>query len=229
MSARSLVAVLVGFGGVALLVQPEGEATIVGLLACICAALIWAVGSFASPRMSLPRDPLVSTAWQTLLGGLVIVSVGLVGGEAGDVDFDAFSGRSIFGFALPDRLRVAARLHVLRLAAAERADLEGLDLRLREPGRRDRPRLADPRRDDHADHAGRRRDHRRLGRTRHPGRSARNATCGNPARSIGPISSKPRRRMTAWDGRLVVIVQARISVRPAAKPSSIAARAASVA
>ena len=30
---------------------------------------MWALGSFASPRISLPRDPLVSTAWQTLLGG----------------------------------------------------------------------------------------------------------------------------------------------------------------
>ena len=76
---------LVGFGGVALLVHPEGEATIIGLLACIFAAFMWAVGSFASPRISLPRDPLVSTAWQSLLGGLVIVAVGLVGGEAGDV------------------------------------------------------------------------------------------------------------------------------------------------
>ena len=88
---------LVGFGGVALLVHPEGEATIIGLLACIFAAFMWAVGSFASPRISLPRDPLVSTAWQSLLGGLVIVVVGLVGGEAGDVNVGEFSNRSIFG------------------------------------------------------------------------------------------------------------------------------------
>ncbi len=96
-SRRSIVAVLVGFAGVALLMKPEGEATIFGLLACIGGALMWAIGSFASPRISLPRDPLVSTAWQSLLGGLVIVAVGLVGGEAGDVHFGEFSGRSIFG------------------------------------------------------------------------------------------------------------------------------------
>ena len=69
-SRRSIVAVLVGFAGVALLLKPEGEATILGLLACIGGALMWATGSFASPRISLPRDPLVSTAWQSLLGGL---------------------------------------------------------------------------------------------------------------------------------------------------------------
>lgn len=96
-SARSLIAVLVGFGGVALLVRPEGEATILGLLACIFAAFMWAVGSFASPRISLPKDPIVSTAWQSLLGGLAIVLVGLASGEAGDVHFGEFSTRSILG------------------------------------------------------------------------------------------------------------------------------------
>lgn len=96
-SARSLVAVLVGFGGVALLVRPEGEATMIGLLACIGAAVMWACGSFASPRISLPRDPFVSTAWQSLLGGLIVVAAGLVAGETGDVHFAEFSTRSILG------------------------------------------------------------------------------------------------------------------------------------
>jgi drug/metabolite transporter (DMT)-like permease len=94
---RSIGAVLVGFGGLVLLLHPSGEATIVGLLACVGAALMWAVGSFASPRISLPRDPLVSTAWQSLLGGLVVFAAGLIGGEVGDVHFAEFSGRSIFG------------------------------------------------------------------------------------------------------------------------------------
>ena len=96
-SARSIIAVLVGFGGLVLLLNPEGETTIIGLLACVFAALMWAVGSFASPRISLPRDPLVSTAWQSLLGGLIIVAVGLIGGEGGDLHPGEWSGRSIFG------------------------------------------------------------------------------------------------------------------------------------
>ena len=36
---------------------------------CVGAAVMWATGSFASPRVALPRDPLVSTGWQMLLGG----------------------------------------------------------------------------------------------------------------------------------------------------------------
>jgi drug/metabolite transporter (DMT)-like permease len=96
-SLRSLGAVLVGFAGVALLVKPQGGASILGPLACIGAAIMWAAGSFASPRIELPRDPLVSTAWQSLLGGLVIVAVALIAGEAGDVHPGTWSGRSWFG------------------------------------------------------------------------------------------------------------------------------------
>ena len=220
---------LVGFGGVALLVHPEGEATIIGLLACIFAAFMWAVGSFASPRISLPRDPLVSTAWQSLLGGLVIVVVGLVGGEAGDVNVGEFSGRSIFGLiyliTFGSLLAFTCYAWLLQNAPISKVSTYAyvnpvvaiaLGWLILDEG-------------ISRHHAGRRGDHRRLGRARHPGRVTRNATCGSPARSIWPISSKPRRVMTACDGRLVVIVHARISSSPNAKPASIAARAASVA
>ena len=95
--ARSIVAVLVGFGGLVLLLHPSGDATMWGLLACVGAAMMWALGSFASPRISLPRDPLVSTAWQSLLGGLAVALVGILGGETGDVHFADFSARSIGG------------------------------------------------------------------------------------------------------------------------------------
>ena len=60
---------------------------------------MWASGSFASPRLSLPRDPLVSTGWQMLLGGTVILVVGLAAGEGGDVDAGAFSTRSVLALA----------------------------------------------------------------------------------------------------------------------------------
>ena len=97
-SGRSIAAVLVGFAGVALLLRPgeqSGDATFVGLLACVGAAVMWASGSFASPRLSLPGDPLVSTAWQMLLGGVVITLAGVVAGELPEVDPEAFSVRSI--------------------------------------------------------------------------------------------------------------------------------------
>jgi drug/metabolite transporter (DMT)-like permease len=100
--AAGFWAVLVGFAGVALLLRPgeqSGDATVLGLAACVGVAAMWATGSFASPRLQLPRDPLVSTGWQMLLGGLVCVAAGLVLGEAPEVDFATFSTRSVVALA----------------------------------------------------------------------------------------------------------------------------------
>jgi drug/metabolite transporter (DMT)-like permease len=96
---RSIAAVLVGFVGVALLVRPQGGATIVGLLACVGAAVMWATGSFASPRISLPRDPLVTTAWQSLLGGLACLLAAALSGELGALHPSRWSVDSVLGLA----------------------------------------------------------------------------------------------------------------------------------
>jgi drug/metabolite transporter (DMT)-like permease len=101
-SPAGVGAVLVGFVGVALLLRPgeqSGEATVLGLAACVGAAAMWATGSFASPRLRLPGDPLVSTGWQMLLGGLVCVAAGLLAGEAPEVDPASFSIRSVVALA----------------------------------------------------------------------------------------------------------------------------------
>jgi drug/metabolite transporter (DMT)-like permease len=97
-SPAGIGAVLVGFAGVALLLQPGEQsegASLLALGACVFAAVMWASGSFASPRLRLPGDPLVASGWQMLLGGLAITVTGLAVGEAGEVDFEAFSLRSV--------------------------------------------------------------------------------------------------------------------------------------
>ena len=98
----SLGAVLIGFAGVALLLRPgqeSGDATLLGLVAVVGAATMWASGSFASRKVPLPAHPLVSTGWQMLLGGVACTIAGLVAGEAGDVQPSAFSGRSLIALA----------------------------------------------------------------------------------------------------------------------------------
>jgi drug/metabolite transporter (DMT)-like permease len=98
----SLVGVVVGFAGVALLLlpgeRPDG-ATLTGMLAILVAAAMWASGSFLTPRLPMPRDPLAATGWELLLGGLMIVAAGLLAGEGGDVHPSAFSGDSLLAFA----------------------------------------------------------------------------------------------------------------------------------
>jgi len=101
-SRGGIAAVLVGFAGVALLLQPGEQsdgASLLALGACVFGAVMWASGSFASPRLRLPGDPLVSTGWQMLLGGLVISLVGLAAGEAPDVQLETFSTRSLVALA----------------------------------------------------------------------------------------------------------------------------------
>lgn len=79
-----LASIGIGFVGVAILVAPHvtgGIATLGGPLILVAAAISWATGSFASQRVPLPRDPLVSTGIQTLIAGIVLSGVAVATGE----------------------------------------------------------------------------------------------------------------------------------------------------
>jgi drug/metabolite transporter (DMT)-like permease len=96
-----LSGVLLGLVGVAILVVPGGlNGTIdpVGALMLIGATLSWALGTFLSPRLSTPRNALVSTAYQMLAGGVVLIVVALGKGELAQVDPATFSVRSMIAF-----------------------------------------------------------------------------------------------------------------------------------
>jgi drug/metabolite transporter (DMT)-like permease len=98
----TLAGVAVGFCGLALLLLPgsrPAEATAFGILLVLIAAFSWATGSFLSPRLSMPSDPLVSTAWQMVVGGGALLVGALVAGEANDLHLAAASAKSLLGFA----------------------------------------------------------------------------------------------------------------------------------
>jgi drug/metabolite transporter (DMT)-like permease len=98
----TVISMLVGFAGTALVLRPgeqSGDATLLGLAACVGAALMCALGSFALPRFKLPRDLFVSAGWQMLLAGLALELAGLAFGEAREVDLAAFSSRSVVSLA----------------------------------------------------------------------------------------------------------------------------------
>ena len=98
----ALTGVAVGFAGVGLLLlpsaRPEG-ATAAGVALVLVAAVSWATGSFLSPRLVLPADPLVSTGWQMLAGGLALVAGAVAAGEPGDVRASAVSASAALAFA----------------------------------------------------------------------------------------------------------------------------------
>ena len=101
-AASLIVGVLVGFAGVAILVVPRGasgEVDPVGLITVVGATLSWALGTFASPRLRTPRDPLASTALQMLAGGALLVVIAVAVGEATRADPANFSMASLLAMA----------------------------------------------------------------------------------------------------------------------------------
>jgi drug/metabolite transporter (DMT)-like permease len=75
--APTLAAVGVGFAGVAVLLRPSGGATTVGIGLCLVSAVMWAVGSWLSPRLPLPGNPFAATTLEMLAGGFAMLPFGL--------------------------------------------------------------------------------------------------------------------------------------------------------
>ncbi len=88
--ARTLVGVLTGFGGLALLVAlgRGGNAIPLGpALLALFASVCWAFGSWVQPRLWLPQDAFVITVYEMLLGGVLLLTVGAASGEHLTVDY----------------------------------------------------------------------------------------------------------------------------------------------
>ena len=96
--AAALVGVLVGFAGVALLVRPGGDvggATALGLTLTVIASMTWAIGSFISSRLPMPKDAFAATAIEMAAGGLFLLPIGLI---VDPIDPGSWSTRSIVAF-----------------------------------------------------------------------------------------------------------------------------------
>jgi drug/metabolite transporter (DMT)-like permease len=91
----ALASVLVGFAGLALLVHPSGGASLGYLLLVLCSAVMWAVGSYVTTRLPMPRDAFGATVVEMLAGGLLLLPIGVI---ATSPHPSEFSARSIFGF-----------------------------------------------------------------------------------------------------------------------------------
>jgi len=97
-----LAGVFLGLIGVAILVVPGGlNGTIdpLGAILLFIATLSWALGTFLSPRLATPRNALVSTAYQMLAGGVVLIVIAVAKGEIAHVDPSTFSVRSLLALA----------------------------------------------------------------------------------------------------------------------------------
>jgi drug/metabolite transporter (DMT)-like permease len=99
---QTVVAAAVGLAGLALVVGPDGlsgGSVAVGLLVMLAASLAWSRGSFVARRLTLPESPFVATVYEMLGGGLVLLVVGLVAGEGGELGSDSFQAGPVAAWA----------------------------------------------------------------------------------------------------------------------------------
>ena len=82
----SVLGVLLGFAGLAVLVLVGGGAVggfpVGPALLVMFASTCWAFGSYVQPRLWLPRDVFVTTVYEMLFGGLLLLTVGRLSGES---------------------------------------------------------------------------------------------------------------------------------------------------
>jgi drug/metabolite transporter (DMT)-like permease len=92
----TILGVVAGFVGVAILIVPEGitgRVDVVSMLMIVGAAISWSIGSFISRRLDMPHDPLASTGVQMLVGGMALLATGALAGET--VQPEQFSTESV--------------------------------------------------------------------------------------------------------------------------------------
>ena len=91
----ALLGVVIGFVGIAVLLRPSGGATAGGLALVVGSAVAWAVGSYLSGRLPMPKDAFAATALEMLAGGIVLLPIGLF---ATDFEPSDWSTKSILAW-----------------------------------------------------------------------------------------------------------------------------------
>jgi drug/metabolite transporter (DMT)-like permease len=86
LNASAYVGFVLGFVGLAFLVDPFGEGSVdrLGAVAILFGAICWAAGSLYSRGAPLPRRPLVSAGLGSLCGGILLSISSIATGELGD-------------------------------------------------------------------------------------------------------------------------------------------------
>lgn len=101
-TVRTWMAIILGFGGVAILVNPAqglgSGVDLLGAMLVLLAALSWAIGSLYARRASLPASGAQASGMQMLAGGMLLGVVSLMSGEITTFNASDVSLRSFFAF-----------------------------------------------------------------------------------------------------------------------------------
>ncbi|MGI8578883.1 MAG: EamA family transporter [Nocardioidaceae bacterium] len=83
-SRRTTVGVLLGFAGLVGLITASGlggEVKVGACLIIVFASACWSFGSWATPRLTLPKDPFVTTVYEMVFGSVFLLVGAAVHGE----------------------------------------------------------------------------------------------------------------------------------------------------
>ncbi|MGN6709915.1 MAG: EamA family transporter [Candidatus Nitrosocosmicus sp.] len=98
MTLKTIIGLVLGFGGLMLLVGPSlssGEISPIGTIALIASSISWAIGSIYSTKAKLPINILASSGMIMISGGLMLTVVSFAFGEYKNVDFMQISIKSL--------------------------------------------------------------------------------------------------------------------------------------
>lgn len=94
---KTLAGIVIGFGGIALLVNGDASAngSLVAMMAVIVAGISWAAGSLYWKHASNTGSPWMNAATQMICGGAGLLVVGIIFGEPWRTEWSGVSGRSL--------------------------------------------------------------------------------------------------------------------------------------
>lgn len=98
----SLVGVFIGLSGTALLINPTelgGEVHFLPTAVLLLGTVGWALGSIYSSQTKLALPALYATAWQMIIGGIILGLIGLFCGEFSRLDLAGMSLSSLAALA----------------------------------------------------------------------------------------------------------------------------------
>lgn len=92
LSLQKVAGLVIGFSGLILLLWPDLRGVVnseylIGVGAIALASISWASGSVFSKYQNVKANPLMSSAFQMLIAGAILIFIGIVGGELSKLTF----------------------------------------------------------------------------------------------------------------------------------------------
>jgi drug/metabolite transporter (DMT)-like permease len=98
---RTVLGMVIGMGGIAVLMLPQGlsfeNVNLLGSLGILIGASSWASGAIYSRIVKLPRSPMITGGLQLLFGGIMLIIMSFILGEWSDFNFSQVIVRSWLG------------------------------------------------------------------------------------------------------------------------------------